>query len=86
MLKKTLVLGLLTAILFCCSTMHTIDGVLLETDKEDNVVLAYYETADGNVWVNEHNSTLEVGESCRIFFYNNLTPNNIYDDVIITIF
>ena len=86
MLKKTLALGLLTAVLFCCLTIHSINGVLEEVDKEDDIYVSYYATEDGNGWVVEHNSTLEVGQSCRIFFYNNLTPNNIYDDIIITIF
>ena len=85
-MKKILALGLLAVVLFCCSTMHAIDGVLLEINDDDGIVWAYYETEDGNGWVVEHNSTLEVGQSCRIFFYNNLTPNNIYDDIILTIF
>lgn len=85
MLKKILTLGLLAVVLFCCFTIKSIDGVLLETDDEDGVVWAYYETVDGNGWVTEYNTHNVVGESCKIYFYNNLTPNNIYDDIIISI-
>lgn len=86
MLKKTLALGLLAVVLFCCCTLRTIGGVLEEVDREDGIYVSYYATEDGNGWVTEHNSALEVGQSCRILFYNNLTPDNIYDDILITIF
>jgi hypothetical protein len=82
-MKKILALGLLAVVLFCCSTMHTIDGVLLEINNDDGIVWAYYATEDGNGWVAEHDPALEVGQSCRIYFYDNLTPNNIYDDIMI---
>ena len=86
MLKKILLsLGIIVAVLSCCS-IHAIDGILMEVDKEDDVYVAYYATEDGNGWVVEHDSTLEVGQHCKIYFCNNLTPNNIYDDIIICIF
>ena len=85
MLKKIfLSLGLTAAVLSCCS-IRSIDGVLEEVDKEDDIYVAYYATEDGNGWVVEHKPALEVGQSCKILFYDNLTES-IYDDVIIKVF
>ena len=85
MIKKIFTFGLLSIVLFCCACIRSVDGVLESIFIDNNITYAYYITEDGNVWIAGYNTALEIGEHCNILFYNNLTFNNIYDDVIITL-
>lgn len=77
--------GLLIITFLCCFKTHSMNGVLVNTFEYNGIMYDYYATEDGNGWVAPYNPTLKIGESYTLYFHNNLTPNNIYDDVIINI-
>ena len=69
------------------------ETIIPATEPNTYVMDGYYkgnttETEDGNVWeyTRESSDRLAEGSKCKVLFNNNGTPNNVYDDVIISIY
>jgi len=56
-------------------------GFVVEADRvEDRIVI---EDATGNLWEMEGVEDWEIGDGASMIMYDNGTPENIYDDMIV---
>ena len=76
-MKKVFIMAMLTGLL---ATRTRTENVIVESITNN---LVTFETASGHLYQVDNTGRYETGNTVKVVFFDNFTPDNIEDDVII---